>query len=179
MALQVLPCEDVPLLGSGALSMSDTKPTNPKDAFGNIKPHVELVPDTAMLFMSLAFIEGASKYGRYNWRVLGVRASVYRAAGDRHRQKWWNGEWADPKTKVPHLASSMACDAIVLDAMACGMLIDDRPPSCHDFGALVEEAEQVVAHIMALFKDHQPQQFTINDSVVRPAETPSLLAGPL
>jgi hypothetical protein len=141
----------------------DEKPSNPKDVIGTSKAHLELVPDTAVALMSLAFLEGALKYGRFNWRVAGVRASVYRAAGDRHRKKWWNGEWADPKTRVPHLASSMACDAIILDAHVCGKLIDDRPPSV-DFAKLVDEAEENVKHLMQMFAGHSPKQYTIADT---------------
>ncbi len=141
----------------------DSKPSNPKDAIGSTKLHLELVPDTAIAMMSLAFLEGALKYGRFNWRVAGVRASVYRAAGDRHRKKWWNGEWEDPKTRVPHLASSMACDAIIIDAWACNKLIDDRPPPA-EFARMVDEAEENVRHLMSMFKDHHPKQYTIEDA---------------
>lgn len=140
----------------------DAKPTNPKDAVATTKAHLELVPDSAIAYMSLAFTEGALKYGRFNWRIAGVRASVYRAAGDRHRKKWWNGEWADPKTRVPHLASSMACDAIILDAHLCGKLTDDRPPAA-DFARLVDECEANVAHLMQMFAEHHPYQYTIKD----------------
>ncbi len=95
--------------------MSD-KPTNPKDALAVSKLPLHLVPDTVKVYAALAFAEGAAKYGGYNWRVAGVRASVYRSALERHLAKWWNGEWADEKTGVPHLASIIACAGILLDA---------------------------------------------------------------
>ena len=81
------------------------KDTNPKDAIGVTKIDMGLVPDSAIVAEALAFSEGALKYGRYNWRIAGVRSSVYHAALLRHLSRWWNGEDADPDTGVPHLAS--------------------------------------------------------------------------
>jgi hypothetical protein len=80
----------------------DSKPTNPKDAIGSTKLPLNLVPDSLTAYAALSFAEGASKYGSYNWRVAGVRASIYKAALERHLKKWWNGEECDPKTKVPY-----------------------------------------------------------------------------
>jgi hypothetical protein len=144
--------------------MIDSKPTNPKDAIGSGKLPLELVPDTIPAYLALSFLEGALKYGRFNWRVAGVRASIYAAAARRHLNKWWNGEDCDPKTKVHHLASVMACCGIVLDAELCGKLTDDRPPRA-DIGKLIETLEGTVAHLKALFADHSPKQYTIADSV--------------
>lgn len=140
-----------------------TKPTNPKDAIGSGKLPLELVPDTVTIFASLAYLEGALKYGRFNWRIAGVRASIYRAALQRHLNKWWNGEWEDPKTKVPHLASVIACAGIILDAHVLGKLIDDRPP-ISPIGYLIDDSENLVAHLKELFKEHTPHQYTIEDS---------------
>jgi hypothetical protein len=135
------------------------KPTNPKDAIGSTKLPLDLVPDTLEVFAALAFAEGASKYGAYNWRESGVRASIYRAALDRHLKKWWNGENVDPKTKVPHLASVMACAGIILDAEAMGKLTDDRPPKL-DLGKLIEEHEAIVAHLYKLHAGMNPTHHT-------------------
>jgi hypothetical protein len=143
--------------------MIDSKPTNPKDVIGSGKLPLELVPDTAVAYMALSFLEGALKYGRFNWRVAGVRASIYAAAARRHLNKWWNGENCDPKTKVHHLASVMACCAIVLDAELVGKLTDDRPPRA-DIGKLIETLEGTVTHLKALFAEHHPHQYTIADS---------------
>ncbi len=104
------------------------KSTNPKDRIATDKLPLDLVPDTISAFAALAFAEGAAKYGAYNWRVAGVRASIYRAALDRHLKSWWNGENEDPFTGVPHLASIIACAGILLDAEIAGKLTDDRPP---------------------------------------------------
>lgn len=142
--------------------MTDTKPTNPKDAIGAGKLPLELVPDTLRVYAALAFFEGASKYGRFNWRVAGVRASIYRAALDRHLAKWWNGEDADPHTGVPHLASVIACAGILLDADLCGKLTDDRPPPA-DMGKLIDSLQATVSGLKAKYADQSPHQWTIKD----------------
>jgi hypothetical protein len=146
----------------GAPRQGDSKDTNPKDAIGSTKLDLSVVPDTAKALMALAFTEGALKYGKYNWRVAGVRASIYKAALERHLAKYWNGEWADPKTGVPHLASVMACAAIIVDANAAGKLTDDRPPAV-DLASIIDGLEPAVAHLKDLFKDHNPHHHTEAD----------------
>lgn len=143
--------------------MPDTKDSNPKQAFGDAKVPVGLVPDTAIIEMALALLEGALKYGGYNYRVVGVKASTYNHAMERHRKKWWNGQDRDPATKVRELASVMACCAILIDAEICGMLTDDRPPIA-PIGPQLDENMAIVAHLKELFKDHAPHQYTWEDS---------------
>lgn len=138
------------------------KPTNPKDAIGSTKLPVHLVPDTLIAFASLAFLEGALKYGKYNWRVAGVRMSIYLDAFERHRMKFANGEWADQTTGVPHLASMIACLGIILDAKTCGKLTDDRPPRA-PVSELIDDSVALIAHLQKLFADHTPHQNTIED----------------
>lgn len=140
----------------------DNKATNPKDIIGSGKLPLELVPDTIEAEVALSFLEGALKYGRFNWRIAGVRASIYRAALRRHEAKWWNGEDRDQKTRVKHLASIIACAGILLDAELCGKLVDDRPPSA-PIGKLIDEYDATVKHLKDLFKEHDPKQFTIAD----------------
>jgi hypothetical protein len=146
-----------------AQTQSDTKPSNPKDLIGSSKLPMNLVPDTLQIMASMAFAEGASKYGAFNWRSAGVRSSIYKAAHDRHMSKWWNGEDVDAVTKVPHLASAMACLAIIADARLCGKLTDDRPPVA-DMDGLIKQAEAVVAGVMKLNADKHPHHFTIKDA---------------
>ena len=142
--------------------MIDTKPTNPKDAIGSKKLLMSLVPSSLMAYAATAFLEGALKYGRFNWRKAGVRSSIYKDALDRHVAKWWNGEDCDPETRVKHLASAIACLGILLDAELCGMLNDDRPPRA-PVGQLIDEQQELVAHLQEMFKDHNPHQYTIAD----------------
>lgn len=146
-------------------ALPGAKPTNPKDSVGSGKLPLELVPDVLVAEAAFAFLEGALKYGRYNWRVAGVRASIYRAALHRHLMCWWNGEDVEPLTGVRHLASIAACVGILLDAELCGMLTDDRPPRA-PIGARVRDAEAHVAALKELFADRVPHQYTIDDSSI-------------
>jgi hypothetical protein len=144
---------------------TETKNTNPKDAIGSTKLPLDLVPDTAVGEMALAFLEGALKYGKFNWRVEGVRASIYIAAARRHLAKFVNGEDEDQATLVPHLASVMACCAIILDAKVSGKLVDDRPPVAPVQGHFDGILKGKVAWLQELFKDHSPHQHVITDAI--------------
>lgn len=141
---------------------TDTKDTNPKDAIGSLKLPLHLVPDSLKAYAALAFLEGATKYGASNWRVAGVRASIYKSALERHLAKWWNGEWADPKTGVPHLASVLACAGIILDAGLVGKLTDDRPPVA-DLSGMIDGMEPQVKHLIDMHADKHPHHHTIYD----------------
>lgn len=144
------------------------KPTNPKDAVGSSKLALDLVPDTLSMFAATSFVEGASKYGAYNWRVSGVRASIYKAALERHLKKWWNGEDTDSKTGVPHLASVIACAAIILDANVVGKLTDDRPPRA-DIAKLAEQLEGITNNLWKMHANMQPVHHTHLSQVVKVA----------
>lgn len=74
-------------------------------------------------------MEGARKYSRHNYRVAGVRASVYYDAAMRHLMAWWEGEDIDPESGVPHLVKAMACLCVIRDAIHVNNWTDDRPPS--------------------------------------------------
>jgi len=141
----------------------DTKDTNPKDRIGSSKLPLDLIPATASIEEALAFLEGAEKYGAFNYRAVGVRASIYVAAAMRHIQKWVNGEERDEKTGVHHLGSARACLGILLDAQSMDKLTDDRPPASPEFSRMVDEAQERVEHIKELFKDKDPKHYTIDD----------------
>ena len=128
------------------------KDTNPKDRIATTRLDLSLFPATATTYGALAMTEGDLKYGGYNYRTAGVKASVYFAAANRHLNKWFNGEWADQKTEVPHLASALACIGVLIDAIECDKLNDDRPPKC-DMDALLNEMERRVIHLQQLFPD--------------------------
>lgn len=137
---------------------------NPKDAIGASKLAMDLVPDSALVIMTLAFAEGMFKYGRFNWRAFPVRFSVYDAAAMRHRAKLRAGEWADPKTKVPHIGSMMACYAIVNDARVQGTLIDDRPPAQPALLAEIDKVDMEIQNAMKkIFKNFKPKHWTLKD----------------
>ena len=141
----------------------EIKDTNPKDAIGSTKLPMHLIPGSAKAWLALAFLEGALKYGKYNWRVAGVRASIYLDAMERHLEKYKNGEWDDAQTGVPHLASIMACAAIILDAESVGKLTDDRPPK-GDESDLIDSLIESVGYLQNLYEGESPHQYTIEDS---------------
>jgi len=101
---------------------------NPKSLQGSKKVPLELVPPTAIHYCAMAMEDGARKYGPYNWRKIPVSVTPYYAAAKRHLDAFFDGEECASDSGVEHVAHAMACCAILLDAMACGVLIDDRPP---------------------------------------------------
>lgn len=135
-----------------------TKPTNPKDRIATYRLDLSLFPAPAVAYGALAMTEGHAKYGAYNWRSAGVMWSIYDAAARRHLDKFRDGEECDPVTRVPHLASALACIAILIDSDVCHMLNDDRPPKAPT-GLLLNSLEEHVAHLYNLFKEG-PARFT-------------------
>lgn len=106
-------------------SKADTE--NPKDRLGAQKASVSFVPQIAILQCARAMMWGGGRYGKHNWRAKKVIGSIYIDAGFRHRALWVEGQDYDPESGHHHLAHAMACDAILLDAIHTGNLIDDRP----------------------------------------------------
>jgi len=103
--------------------------TNPKDLCGMKKPPLTLIPSASLIYLSRVMELGAKKYGPFNWRdpAAPVRMTVYLAAAWRHLLQILDGDTTDPESNQPHAAHAMACFAIMLDAQACGTLVDDRP----------------------------------------------------
>lgn len=153
----------------------EAKLSNPKDAIGAGKLSLHLVPPCTKRYAALAFTEGALKYGKFNWRVAGIRMSVYLDAMERHLDKVKDGEWVDGDslppnddgtaqgTGVPHLGSIIACCGIILDAFECGKLTDDRSPRSPNSAATLDAMAEHVAHLKKLFASHHPHQHTIAD----------------
>jgi hypothetical protein len=114
---------------------------NPKDRIGVRKPPLHLIPPAAEILESIVMGLGAKKYGAFNWRSTNVKASVYVAAARRHLLQWFDGQNDDAESGVSHLAHARACLGILLDALATGHLVDDRPAP----GAGAELIEQLTA----------------------------------
>ena len=107
---------------------SGARDTNPKDALGVKKIPTSTLPTGPMYEVALAMLEGARKYGRHNYRTLGVKASVYYDAALRHITAWWEGEDIDEASGIHHLMKAAACLFVVRDSMLMKNWIDDRPP---------------------------------------------------
>ena len=127
------------------------KASNPKDALGIKKVPFSTISMPVLAELGVAMLEGALKYGRHNYRAIGVRGSVYFDANvARHQALWWEGEDEDPDTcevttedtgvkngqghfVIPgtglhHLTKAIAGLCVIRDAMIQGKFIDDRPP---------------------------------------------------
>lgn len=99
---------------------------NPKTLAALSKPKVSDVPPVALFALGAAMSDGATKYGRFNWRDTSVTASVFYDAILRHLTAWYNGENHAPDSKVHHLGHIMASCAILLDAERHKVFHDDR-----------------------------------------------------
>jgi hypothetical protein len=145
-----------------AITSPESKDGNPKDGIGVQKLPLSLVPPITVAYGSLAHLNGALKYGKWNWRKTGVRASVYIDALKRHISKWESGEELD-EDGVPHLSSIIADTGIILDSRACGKLQDDRPPRVDTTG-LFDRLTPIVKQLLERHKDKAPKHYTIDDS---------------
>lgn len=127
--------------------MSEVKDTNPKDACGIRKVPYSVIPAPAMAEVGVALLEGALKYGRHNYRVAGVRASVYYdAVCARHLAAWWEGEDIDPDSGLHHITKAIAGLLVLRDSMMRGNWVDDRPPKSPDgwMTALNKRASELI-----------------------------------
>jgi len=112
-----------------APTLLSVKDTNPKDAVGTQKwRQYCTVPTTIIWELGVAMLEGARKYGRHNYRIAGVRASVYVDAAKGHIDQWWEGEDIDTESKLNHIVKAIASLAVLRDAMIQDKWVDDRPP---------------------------------------------------
>lgn len=131
----------------------NAKPSNPKDALGIMKVPYSTISAPVISEVGVGMLEGALKYGRHNYRAIGVRASVYYdAVVARHLALWWEGEDEDPDTCEPapegqdtglyngdgkavlpgtglhHIVKAIAGLCVIRDAMIQNKFVDDRPP---------------------------------------------------
>lgn len=109
-----------------------TKPSNPKDSVGVKKAPLSTVSAPVLMEIGVAMLEGARKYGRHNYRVVGVKASVYYDAAMRHLMSWWEGENIDPDSGLSHVTKAIATLVVLRDAMLDKKCDDDRPPAFSD-----------------------------------------------
>ncbi len=142
-----------------------TKPTNPKDFLGAKKLPLHLWPTTATAMGCLGMLNGALKYGRSNFRAVGVRSSIYYDAARRHLDAWFEGEECDPDDGVPHLAAALSCIAIIVDAKAAGKLNDDRMLAAK-YREFVDELTPHVTRLQKLHQDRNPKHYTKDDNAV-------------
>lgn len=143
---------------------------NPKDSIGDTKIPLWLLSPIAKMHWAIGQFAGLLKYGAWNWRIAGVRSSVYLSAMQRHMDAYVSGEEFDPVDGSHHLGNIMACCAILLDAKEAGMLTDDRPPSVSVRKAYAW-GEDVMARLKRQYHDKNPRHYTIADTVAQDCTT--------
>lgn len=107
----------------------ESKDQDPKQSIGVHKYSVTNVPACVVAELGVAMLEGALKYGPFNYRKTKVKATTYYGAADRHMRAWFEGENIDPDSGLNHIIKAIASLTILRDAMINDKLIDDRPPS--------------------------------------------------
>ena len=106
----------------------NSKDTNPKDAVGTKKVPFSTIPCRVIAEVGLAMLEGSRKYSRHNYRIAGVRGSVYYDATLRHLMAWYEGEDIDPDSGLSHITKAIAGLVVLRDSMISNNWTDDRPP---------------------------------------------------
>lgn len=133
------------------------KPSNPKDVCSIAKAPMSTVSAPVLAEVGVAMLEGALKYGRHNYRAVGVRASVYYDATLRHLMAWWEGEDTDPGSGMSHITKAITSLVVLRDAMIQGMDEDDRPPVSPEFYG---ELNAKVAALHNLYGHVEPTHYT-------------------
>lgn len=110
---------------------------NPKVGAASKKYSLRYLPLAANIEANRALENGADKYGLCNWRNTNVKASVYIDAALRHIAQWQEGQEDASDSTVHNLGHAMASLAIIIDAQAQGVLIDDRPTASKDTDKLL------------------------------------------
>lgn len=139
------------------------KDTNPKDAVGIKKAPISTVSAAVLAELGVAMLEGARKYGRHNYRIDSVRASVYYDATWRHLSKFWEGEDIDPDSGLSHITKAIASLVVFRDAMINSKFIDDRPPPIPQ--GFLADLDKVAAEVIEKYPDAK-KPFTHEDVVV-------------
>lgn len=124
---------------------------NPKQAYGDKKLPLQLIPPAASAYIAMGMREGAIKYGAWNFRDTQIELMTYIGAIKRHCDAILEGEWIDTDPiigpdgveitdlpKKPHLAGIMSSAAILADQYESGRLIDNRPKSNEGYTSLME-----------------------------------------
>lgn len=90
-----------------------------------LKPQLDLIPYEALVETAKAFMYGAKKYGRWNYKK-GLEYSRLINASLRHINQYKEGENLDIESKVCHLGHAMASLAMLIDSIKNRPDLDDR-----------------------------------------------------
>ena len=157
-AKQALPVEE-----PTTEAVADTaKQSNPKDLLGVRKAPASCISQLVLAEAGVAMLEGAAKYGRFNYRAVGVLSSVYFDAARRHILAWWEGQDIDPDSGIHHLTKAITSLAVLRDAQIMHMETDDRPPALppEELIAFLANLDKISGEILDRHKDKNPHHFT-------------------
>lgn len=141
------------------------KQTNPKDLMGVSKAPMSTVSAAVLAEVGVAMLEGACKYGRHNYRAVGVRSSVYYDAAMRHIMDWWEGTDTDPHSGMHHITKAITTLVVLRDAMIQSKVVDDRPPPSAEF---YERLHKLTVEIKERYAHLNPKHYTIEDDLNGP-----------
>lgn len=136
------------------------KDTNPKDAIGIRKAPMSVLSMAVLAEVGVGVLEGASKYGRHNWRGAGIRESVYFDATMRHLMSYWEGEDVDPDSGLSHVTKAICSLMVWRDALIQGMATDDRPPRSAEFYPALNK---LAGELVDKHADKKPHHWTVAD----------------
>lgn len=150
-----------------------SKETNPKDGIGMRKAGISNLSFPVLFEVSIALGEGAYKYRRHNYRIFGVRASVYVDATIRHLADFWEGEDIDKVSQLSHITKGIASLMVLRDAMIHDNWKDDRPPMApKGWMDLMNRRQVSMLNRMAADNDfdHKPPHTQVEEDELRRAQ---------
>ena len=93
---------------------------NPKQAAGDLKDPLGLVPRCVIHAIARVLRSGAAKYGLWNWRDTPIETMTYVHSTMRHLVAYADGEDIDPESGLPHLAHALGSLAVLVDGIEYG-----------------------------------------------------------
>lgn len=136
------------------------KPSNPKDIMGTSKAPMSTVSQLVLAEVGVSMLEGALKYGRHNYRAVGVLASVYFDAATRHLRSWWEGEDIDKASNLSHITKAITSLIVLRDAMIMDKFTDDRPPAHPDIEKFMADLDDMAKALVARDGHLKPLHYT-------------------
>jgi hypothetical protein len=123
---------------------------NPKHIDAKTRVPLSLVPAILIVETANVYRQGLTNKDRYplNWRDSGASLRDYLDATKRHLAALEDGEWLDAKSGAPHAACVAANMGVILDAKACGKLLEDLHPIPTGVSARLVE-------LSLMYREHQ------------------------
>jgi hypothetical protein len=135
---------------------------NPKDLVGAKKAPLKLVPPALVIGVAEAMANGAEKYGAYNFRDIPVEMMTYIEAALRHLFAFMDGQDNAEDTGIHHLKHAGASIAIVLDGIAMGTIIDNRPSKGPAADLLRQQDKSAKANEPLILKNDEPEVWPLH-----------------